>query len=57
MSKKYKIELVGCDDATCFEMELTKEEFELLTRVSELSKEASEYQCMPTMWIEEKENA
>ena len=55
MSKKmkHKIELVGCDDTTCFYMELTDEELNLLKRVSELSKETSEYGCMPTMWIDE----
>lgn len=56
MKKKYIIELIGCDDTTSFEMELTQEELNLLTRVSELSKETSTYGCMPTMWIEELEN-
>lgn len=55
MSKKYEISLVGCDDETFFEMELTEGEFNLLNRVSELSKETSEYRCMPKMYIEEKE--
>ena len=54
MRKKYEISLVGCDDETVFEMELTEEELNLLTRVSELSKETSEYRCMPKMYIEEK---
>lgn len=54
MSKKYEISLVGCDDETVFDMELTEEEFNLLTRVSKLSKETSEYRCMPIMLIEEK---
>ena len=57
MSKntKHKIELVGCDDTTSFYMELTDGELNLLLikRVSELSKETSEYGCMPTMWIDE----
>jgi hypothetical protein len=54
--KKYKINLIGCDDCTSFEMELKENEFKLLKKVSELSEETSTYQCMPTMEIMEVEN-
>lgn len=53
MSKRYTIILAGCDDITCFDMELTQEEYALLQKVSEMSKEASSYICMPVMRIEE----
>lgn len=53
MKKKYEITLVGCDDETCFKMELTEEEAELLQRVSNVSKETSTYSCMPFLHIEE----
>ena len=55
MKTTYEIELVGCDDYTTIYMELTSEEYELLKRVSDLSKEASEYDCMPIIGIRVKE--
>ena len=51
IKKKYEIILNGCDDSTKFEMELTNEEFELLKKVSAKSNEASEYCCMPRMYV------
>ena len=51
----YKIWLHGCDDSTGFEMELLESELELLIKVAKLSEETSEYGCMPTMAIENKE--
>lgn len=53
MSKRYTIILAGCDDITYFDMELTQEEYALLQKVSEMSKEASSHICMPVMRIEE----
>ena len=53
IKKKYEIILDGCDDSTKFEMELTNEEFELLKKVSAKSNEASEYCCMPRMYLYE----
>ena len=50
--KNYTITLLGCDDITRFNMDLTNEEVDLLNRVCKLSKETSEYGCMPTMEIE-----
>ena len=50
--KTYKISLLGCDDTTEFDMELTDTEVELLKKVAAKSEETSEYKCMPTMDIE-----
>ena len=50
--KTYKISLMGCDDTTEFNMELTKKQAALLGLVASKSKETSEYQCMPIMEIE-----
>lgn len=52
MKNKYHITLIGCDDDTPFDMELTEQEAELLKRVCALSKETSEYGCMPIMTCE-----
>lgn len=48
---KIRIKLVGCDDTTIFEMELTEKEYELLQRVANLSEETSTYGCMPIMEV------
>lgn len=49
--KTYKISLIGCDDSTEFNMELTKKQAVLLGVVASKSKETSEYPCMPVMEI------
>lgn len=51
MKHTYEIILIGCDDTTSFEMELTDEEAALIERVCELSDKTSTYGCMPTMDI------
>jgi hypothetical protein len=57
MNKKlYRISIDGCDDNTVFEMNLSKEEYNLLIQLSKLSKEYSAYRCQPTISIEELEN-
>ena len=51
--KNYKITLMGCDDYTEFNMDLTEDEVKLVQRICELSKGASDYACMPIMTCEE----
>lgn len=46
-----RIELIGCDDTTQFDMEMTREQYDFLNEVSKKSIMHSEYQCMPTMKI------
>lgn len=53
MSAPYLILLSGCDDHTEFQMDLTPDEVALLERVATASITASEYGCMPTLYIEE----
>ena len=48
---KIAIKLIGCDDVTRIDIDVTSEELNLLERVSELSKQISEYPCMPVMEI------
>lgn len=48
---KYEIELVGCDDKTGFEMDLTKDELAFIERMQALADESSTYCCMPTMRV------
>jgi hypothetical protein len=47
----YLIKLKGCDDSTEFGMDLSDDEAALVQRVSEASREASEFDCMPTLLI------
>ena len=49
--KKYKITLKGCHDETIFFMNLTDEQKQLIEEVSSLSKEVSEFDCMPVLNI------
>lgn len=53
MKKNYFITLIGCDDITRFQMELSNEELDLVKKLCRKSKETSEYICMPTMEVEE----
>ena len=54
--KTYIITLEGCDDETVFEMDLTEEEKILLQNVAAKANETSTYGCMPTMYIQVKED-
>lgn len=47
----YTIKLIGCDDTTDFEMQLTPEEVDVLERVSLASDYASSSVCQPTLTI------
>jgi hypothetical protein len=49
--KKYFITLKGCHDETCFFMELTDEQKEVVDEISRLSYEFSEFDCMPTLTV------
>lgn len=51
----YEIEVIGCDDSTVFEMELSQKEFEIVNRVAEKCNENSTYDCMPRMEIKQIE--
>ena len=48
----YEITLNGCDDDTYFVMAMTDNEYEFLSRVSELANETSTYGCMPRLYVE-----
>lgn len=54
--KTYIITLEGCDDETVFEMNLTEEEAILLQNVAAKANETSTYGCMPTMYVQVKED-
>lgn len=56
MRKKYRILVEGCDDDTIVEKYLTRDEFKLIEWVANEITEASQYQCMPRMYIKEIEN-
>lgn len=55
MKKKYIISVIGCDDETIIEKDLTMSEFELIQSVAKEITEKSEYICMPIMEIKELE--
>lgn len=46
---KIELQLVGCDDTTVWEKEITGEQFDFLSQITEESKEHSKYGCMPTL--------
>lgn len=48
----YEITLMGCDDWTCFNIELTDDEFTLIEKISKESERVSTRTCMPTLQIE-----
>lgn len=50
-TEKYKIENVGCDDVTVGVLDLTQEEFQILSRVFEELNKNSFYNCMPKIYI------
>lgn len=52
---KYEITLMGCDDNTTFEIELTETEKELVDKLCRISKETSTYGCMPIMECAKKQ--
>ena len=49
MSKFYMISLIGCHDETNFFIELNDTEKALVEKLSELSREFSECDCMPVL--------
>jgi len=51
--KRYTVCLHGCTDDTCFDIELTDSEKELVDRLVELSKSEAIYCCLPFMSIEQ----
>lgn len=53
--KKYKINVIGCDDTTIFEVELAEHEYNLIKMICEKCTDTSQYGCQPTMSIEEIE--
>lgn len=53
---KINIRLVGCDDTTEFDMNMTPKEYEFLKKIAEKSIEISEYTCMPIIELIVKEN-
>ena len=54
--KKYLISLVGCDDATYLEKELSAAEYQFLYNLSKEINENSSYNCQPQIDVRLKEN-
>jgi len=52
----YVVELAGCDDCTSVEIEMTDEQLEFLTNLSESINKESYYGCMPKMYITKRED-
>lgn len=53
MTGPYIVKLSGCDDTTEIPMDLTPHEADLIRRLSAASKQASEYDCQPTLHLKE----
>jgi hypothetical protein len=52
----YEITCSGCDDHTTVEMELTPDEFVLISKLCEKVTDTSTYGCQPTMRVEQAIN-
>lgn len=52
--KRYRIGVHGCDDSTCFDIELTDEEANGVSKIAERSEQVSTYGCMPIVEIQEE---
>ena len=48
---KIEVRLKGCDDTTTLELNVTDDEWSLLTRVELLSEQASDSGCQPTLHV------
>lgn len=49
--KKYIIRNVGCDDETEFEIELTDEQLEFITKLFDKNNIAADGSCQPELYI------
>ncbi len=47
-----RLNVNGCDDSTCFDIDVTESELEFLEKIVEKCNSTSTYGCMPTMDIE-----
>lgn len=52
---KMRIILVGCDDSTAVEMDVTPEELEFLENLQREVNDTSSYVCMPRLDLKEVE--
>ena len=53
MSKfQVHVSLHGCDDNTCFDLEVDEKEHDFLKKVAEISVKTSTYGCMPRLQVE-----
>ncbi len=48
----YRVTLLGCDDWTTIDIDLTEDEKKLLERIAGMSEERSSYGCQPTLGVE-----
>ena len=44
-----EINIIGCDDKTAIKMNISDNELDFLDRLCKLSKDVSEYSCMPVI--------
>lgn len=55
--EKCFIKLIGCDDSTLIDLELTNDEIKLLEKIATKSDKISTYSCMPVMRVIKGEEA
>ena len=48
---RYEISLMGCDDTTTFDINLTADQAALVRKIAAMSLAESEYGCMPIMSV------
>ena len=53
---KIRLNVNGCDDSTCFDLEVTDKELEFLNKIVDKCNNTKTNGCMPGMEIELPEN-
>lgn len=51
--KKVKVNIIGCDDTTIFNLSVNESEFKFLEKISKISINTSQYDCQPVIEFEE----
>lgn len=47
-----RVNIIGCDDSTIFDIEVNSDELKFLEKICAKSKETSTYECQPIIEIE-----
>ena len=48
-----RIDIVGCDNSTSLELDMTEAEYQMALRLAEAANHTSQESCQPTIWIDD----